>query len=130
MVALTGGYAASPLTNVSAIAHITGGGIPGKLGRSLLPANCGALLTDLFDPCPIMLHCQDLAEISDKEAYSAWNMGNGLMVVVSDPDVVINEAVRLGYEAKIAGEIQSDPQIRINSKGRQSSKQEWLIFPS
>jgi phosphoribosylformylglycinamidine cyclo-ligase len=85
ITSLTGGYNCSPVARIGAIAHITGGGVPGKLRRALLPSSCGALLPNLFEPCPAMAHCQSVGNIADREAYAAWNMGNGLLVITSDP---------------------------------------------
>lgn len=129
IIALTGGYSLSPLARISAIAHITGGGIPGKLARALLPAGCGAILDNLFDPSQIMLHCQELSGIGDVEAYMAWNMGNGLLVVTPDPDAVINAATTQDYEARVAGEVQTEPRIRIMTKGLKAGSGRWQVFP-
>ena len=129
IVSLTGGFCNAPLARVSAAVHITGGGIPGKLARSLQPSGCGAVLTDLFPPCPIMLHCQELGGIGDSEAYRAWNMGCGLMIITPDPQQVIAQALQQGYEAKIAGETSKEPAIRLRNIGGKAHLQEWLTFP-
>jgi len=92
---------------VHGAAHITGGGIPGKLGRVLSRAGFGAELTDLFEPCELMKHAIEIGDVSRDEAYRTWNMGNGMMVVVAPG--CEEDAIRIagdhGIQAKVCGEI-------------------------
>ena len=48
---LYGGFDEGKNCDVKAVAHITGGGIPGKLGRALKPSGYGAEIDDAFNPC-------------------------------------------------------------------------------
>lgn len=128
MVSITGGVSSEPKCKVSAFAHITGGGIPGKLGRVLSVTKKGALLSDLFSPPEIMLRCQADGGVAMAEAYLTWNMGNGMLCITSEPERVIEIAARNGIEAKIAGEIISSPEIIIRTPRDLGYKSE-LSFP-
>ena len=125
---LTGGYFNPQKTSIFGIAHITGGGIPGKLGRILKSTGYGAILDNLFDPCNIVLHCQSIAPVSDHEAYKTWNMGNGLLIITKDADEVIEIAQSLHYEARIVGKIKKEENIVIQSQGSNKSKEEQIIY--
>jgi len=102
---------------IHGMAHITGGGIPEKLRRILKVSGLGAELDDLFEPSEVMLHCQEIGNIDDKEAYSTWNMGNGMLVITPEPEKIIQIAMENGVDAKIAGKITTDKQIKIRNKG-------------
>ncbi len=129
MVSLTGGYSHTPKCTVQGLAHITGGGIPSKLGRVIAPSACGAELDNLFEPCPLMTDCQMSAGITSEEAYKTWNMGNGLLIVSSEPEAVLSEANTMGFEARIAGRIVEEKGIRIKSQCRTNQDARWLKFP-
>ncbi len=117
IVDMTGGFEGEPKVEIHGIAHITGGGMPGKLGRILKPNNLGAYIDDAFEPCELMLHCQEIGNISDEESYRSWNMGQGMTVVTPEPEGVIKIANNHNIEAKLIGEVKKEPGIRIVSKG-------------
>lgn len=110
---LFGGYAREPIADVSAMANITGGGVPGKLARALKPLGLGAVLDDLFNPPDAMLKVKELGEVRDIDAYRTWNMGNGFMIVTSEPEIVISHARKYGIEARLAGTVVKSKGIRI-----------------
>lgn len=97
------------------LAHITGGGIPNKLGRILKAKRVGAQLSNLFAPTPAMVEAQRLGEIADRDAYRNWNMGNGFLLVVPPEDAlrVVQFAEGAGYPAQIAGQIVAEHEIEI-----------------
>ncbi|MBD3303528.1 hypothetical protein GF343_00115 [Candidatus Woesearchaeota archaeon] len=127
VVHMHGGFKTSGCCRIHGVVHITGGGIPGKLGRILKPSNLGAELNDLFEPCQAMHYCQELGKIDDKEAYKTWNMGQGLAVITPEPDKVIEEAKKLGINSKLAGKIIQENKIKLKSKGVFNKDQE-LVF--
>jgi phosphoribosylformylglycinamidine cyclo-ligase len=92
---------------VHGVAHITGGGIPGKLGRVLDRAKLGAKLEVLYEPCNLMKHAMDIGGVDRDEAFRTWNMGNGMMVIMKPGEEV--EAIRVakdhGIEAQVCGEV-------------------------
>lgn len=112
-----GGIDTDQEAEIHGIAHITGGGIPGKLGRVLKPSGLGADLYDLFEPPEIMKHCQKIGGILDEESYKTWNMGNGMLVITPEPEKIIKIAELNRIEAKISGRITKDKLIKIKNKG-------------
>jgi len=114
LVKMHGGFQTEGCCEIHGVAHITGGGIPGKLGRILKPSGLGAELTDLWEPCAAMRHCQKLGNITEEEAYRTWNMGNGMAVITPQPERVVEEAKKFRIEAKVAGVVKGKG-IRLGS---------------
>jgi phosphoribosylformylglycinamidine cyclo-ligase len=68
--------------DVRAVAHITGGGIPGNLNR-VLPARADAVVERRkFETPRIFAEIQRLGEISDDEMAKVFNLGLGMIAVV------------------------------------------------
>lgn len=117
--AMTGGFASEEQVAIHAAAHVTGGGLPGKLGRALKPSGHGAVLDSLFAPSSSMLYCQNCANISDEEAYRTWHMGQGMVVITPEPEAVISLASQFGIQAQRVGTVQDEPILRVTSQGTQ-----------
>ncbi len=119
VVEMFGGWslATEPAAEVHGVAHITGSGLPGKLGRTLKPSGLGATIDNPFAPCALMLHCQELGEVADSEAYRTWNMGQGMAIITPEPDAVMKVAKRHGIPSQVIGRVTSKPGITITSKG-------------
>ncbi|OGL33074.1 hypothetical protein A3F64_01120 [Candidatus Saccharibacteria bacterium RIFCSPHIGHO2_12_FULL_42_8] len=126
---LTGGcdLAKKPLAEITGAAHITGGGIPSKLGRMLKPSGLGAILLSPQTPPPIMKFVQELSGMSDEESYGKWHMGSGMIVSSPKPVPIIEHAKKWGLEAQIMGRITREPTIKIVSQGVEASGQ-TLVF--
>jgi phosphoribosylformylglycinamidine cyclo-ligase len=74
----------------SALAHITGGGIPGNLPR-VLPSGVKAVIDLESWPIPsIFKYLAKLGEIDTDELLQAFNMGIGMIVIV--PSAYVKEA--------------------------------------
>lgn len=117
---MLGGIYGEPKTDITGVAHITGGGIPGKLGRVLQPTGCGAILYNLFDPPRIMnvlkeIGLKETGPVSNKTAYKTWNMGNGMLIITTTPNEVMDIAERYGIEARVAGHTTDNPDIAIRT---------------
>lgn len=128
VVDMFGGFDGEPRAEVHGVAHITGGGIPGKLGRVLKPSKLGADITDPFAPCDLMLYCQGKGDVQDSEAYKTWNMGQGMIVVTPEPDDVMKIAKEHNIKSKLIGEVSPKPGIRIRNRGINSDKNTELYF--
>ena len=128
IVDMFGGVTGKPQAQVHGVAHITGGGVPGKLGRILRASGLGADLTDLFEPPEIVKYCQEHGNVSDPEAYRTWNMGQGMMVITPEPGGVLNVAKNHGIVAKVVGKISEKKGIRITNKGFFAEKEPLLEF--
>ena len=72
---------------VTGAAHITGGGIPGNLGRPLPPGLTATIDTATWDRPPIFDHLQEIGSIEPKAMYQAFNMGMGFAVITRPDDV-------------------------------------------
>jgi phosphoribosylformylglycinamidine cyclo-ligase len=127
LVAMTGGFADEPRATLHAAAHITGGGLPGKLGRALKASGLGARLDSPMQPNALMKHLQELVGIRDAEAYRTWNMGQGMVLVSPEPEAVEAVASELGFECQRLGEVIEEPHIQILSQGALQPGQ-WLEF--
>lgn len=69
---------------VHGIAHITGGGLHGNLER-IIPPNCQAVIERYCWPVPpVFKWLQGLGEIEQVEMDTVFNMGIGLVLVVSE----------------------------------------------
>ena len=93
--------------DVHAFAHVTGGGIPGNLAR-VLPERCDAAVIRSSWPEPqIFKEIQLAGEIADDEMSRVFNLGLGMLAVVTQPDVhrALDHVRRSGYEAWEVGEI-------------------------
>jgi phosphoribosylformylglycinamidine cyclo-ligase len=92
---------------VRALAHVTGGGIPGNLVR-ILPDNVDAIVNrSTWRPQPIFDLVQTKGRIEDPEMESTFNMGVGMFAVVSadDTDRALAFLAGRGIEAWQAGDI-------------------------
>jgi len=113
VVDMFGGYCGEPKTEVHGAAHITGGGIPGKLGRVLKPSGLGAIIDNPFQPSEFVRYVQQLGNVSDTEAYKTWNMGQGMIIITPKPNEVIKIAGEHEIEAKTIGRVTREQGIKI-----------------
>ncbi len=72
---------------IKGMAHITGGGIEGNLKR-ILPKNCDARISVNSWRTPSVFNfIQRIGNIENQEMYKVFNMGIGMILVVSKKDV-------------------------------------------
>lgn len=89
------------LPMLSGLAHITGGGLPGKL-PSVLPEELAASIdTRAWSPPPIFKVLQREGSISDAEMFRVFNMGLGMVAVCPESNVTafcekIPDAISVG----------------------------------
>ena len=77
---------------IRALAHITGGGIPGNLER-VLPANLDAVVdVESWEPLPEFRFLAEHSGAAPEEMYRVFNMGVGMVAVVSPSDLEATEA--------------------------------------
>jgi phosphoribosylformylglycinamidine cyclo-ligase len=96
---------------IKGIAHITGGGITENLPR-VFPSGCGALITrSSWEVPPIFGFLQHKGGITEDEMYRTFNMGLGMILVVSRDKVTkfLAKAKRLGERAFLIGEVIRGP---------------------
>ncbi len=98
---------------LKAIAHITGGGIPGNLVR-VLPEGVRAVVEKSSIPeNPIFDWIRELGKVPEEEMFRTFNMGVGMVLVVSEEDK--EKALELlGKEGFVCGYIEKGPkEVRI-----------------
>jgi phosphoribosylformylglycinamidine cyclo-ligase len=96
---------------VRAMAHITGGGLPGNLPR-VLPEGTGARIDAASWTRPIIFDwLQTEGDITDEEMYRTFNCGIGMCVVVADDqvDTAISALAATGETAVRIGVVESGP---------------------
>jgi phosphoribosylformylglycinamidine cyclo-ligase len=101
---------------VHAFAHVTGGGIPGNLGR-VLPERCDAVVERTWEVPRIFGEIQRSGGVSDDEMAHVFNLGIGMLAVVP-PEAVeaaLDTVRSAGHEAWPIGSV-------IEGHGRVSLK--------
>lgn len=92
-----------PSGMIKGLAHITGGGLIDNLPR-ILPPNCDAIIETTSWQAPRMFQIlQQNGDVDLAEMYQVFNMGIGMVVIVSDQNV--ERAMRM-LRAKQIGRIQ------------------------
>ncbi|MFK7790783.1 MAG: phosphoribosylformylglycinamidine cyclo-ligase [Phycisphaeraceae bacterium] len=92
---------------ISAMAHITGGGLPGNLNRSL-PDNLDAKINKKnWDIPPIFKFLQEKGNVSDQEMFKVFNMGIGYTIIVRPhfAEAVQKQLQKAGEQVFRMGEI-------------------------
>jgi phosphoribosylformylglycinamidine cyclo-ligase len=84
------------LGRIRAMAHITGGGLPGNLNRALPPTLDAAVETSAWEVPSLFRVLAEAGAVPRLEMFRAFNMGVGMVVVVDPADVA---AVRAGASA-------------------------------
>jgi phosphoribosylformylglycinamidine cyclo-ligase len=93
--------------DVRAVAHITGGGIPGNLAR-VLPGGVDAVVDrSTWEPPRIFGELQRLGDVNDVEMAKVFNLGIGMIVVVPESDSykALDVLRAAGQRASVIGSI-------------------------
>jgi phosphoribosylformylglycinamidine cyclo-ligase len=114
---MLGGVRGEPQVELHGVVHVTGGGLPGKLGRLLRRVHLGAEITDPLPPGPLLSYLQEHGPVSDYEAYRVWNMGQGMLLMTPQPDAALAVAQQHGITAQVIGTITAQPGIHVHSQG-------------
>jgi phosphoribosylformylglycinamidine cyclo-ligase len=100
--------ALAPVLHVThAMAHITGGGLPGNVNRALPDSLDAVLETSSWRVPNEFVVLQRAGDVADEEMFRTFNMGVG-MVVLTDArsaDEVLSSAVAAGVDAWRAGRV-------------------------
>lgn len=92
---------------IRALAHITGGGVQGNLSR-VLPADCDARIdVSAWAAGPVFDLLARESGLGEEELYGTFNMGVGMIAVVSpgDVDSVLGDLSGAGSDGFVCGEV-------------------------
>ncbi|SHF03848.1 phosphoribosylformylglycinamidine cyclo-ligase [Alkalibacter saccharofermentans] len=100
---------------IKGIAHITGGGFYENVPRALPEGLKAVINKDSISKLPIFEFIQREGNISDKEMYSTFNMGIGLMLVVSEreKDNVLGALAEIGEKAVVIGRVEKGEGVEL-----------------
>ena len=95
------------LPEIHALAHITGGGIPGNLNRALPPSLDAVVHTGTWNVPNVFEQLGSAGGVPRDELFRAFNMGVGMMVLCDalDADHIIASAESAGFHAWHAGDV-------------------------
>ena len=93
--------------DIHAISHITGGGFEGNIPR-VLPKHCKVVIRrNCWKILPIFKLIQNLGEVPEPDMYRTFNMGLGMVVILSGKDVPRAQKLfrNSGIETYLIGEV-------------------------
>ena len=95
------------LTNVHAMAHITGGGIPGNLNRVLPPSLDARVDAAAWEAPHVFRVLEEAGHVTRDEMYRVFNMGVGMIVIADERGArrVCESAVSNGIRAFTMGTV-------------------------
>lgn len=98
--------AAVKYSNIKGIVHITGGGFYENVPRILPEGIAAAFDTESWQAPPIFEYIKNCGNIEEREMFSTFNMGIGMMMIVSPEEAgtVLNAIRGVGEEAYIIGQ--------------------------
>ena len=92
-----------PLVNdagLHALAHITGGGFPGNVNRSLPPELDAVIDIDSWEVPPLFRFLAETGNLSEYDQYRTFNMGIGMVVLAAEKEACrITEILRESGES-------------------------------
>jgi len=93
--------------DVRGVAHITGGGIPGNLGRVLPTGVAAEVEVGTWEVPTVFGEIQRLGAVPADEMWRVFNMGVGMIVVVPEADAfrALDTARSAGHRAGIIGRV-------------------------
>lgn len=94
---------------IKGVVHITGGGFIDNIPRVLPSRSSAHISRDAWEVPPVFRFIRDIGKIDDAEMYRTFNMGIGMILIVSpkDADEVMLRLRGLKESAEIIGHIES-----------------------
>jgi phosphoribosylformylglycinamidine cyclo-ligase len=92
---------------IRAMAHITGGGLPGNVNRALPPGLNAVIETGSWDIPNLFLQLEKAGSVARSEMYRTFNMGVGMVVFAAAEQVgaIVDSATRAGVRAWQLGRV-------------------------
>ena len=94
--------------NIKGLVHITGGGFYDNIPR-MIPQSCRAVINKgSWEIPPVFSVIQKTGDVEEKEMFRVFNMGIGMMIIVSEKECaeVLNRLEVLGEKAYQIGFIE------------------------
>jgi len=94
--------------NIKGAVHITGGGFLDNIPRAL-PDPCRAVITSGSWTVPPLFHIlQKMGHVDENEMFRVFNMGIGMMIIVSEKDTpdIMDRLSGLGEQAHLIGTVE------------------------
>jgi phosphoribosylformylglycinamidine cyclo-ligase len=107
--------------DVHALAHITGGGIPGNLSRVIQDHLTARIDTGAWSPPPVFDAIQRAGRIDPAEMFRVFNMGIGMIAIVppAHVDTVLETARSMELGAWNIGELARRDETPVALEGRE-----------
>ncbi len=104
-----------PNFKVKGIVHVTGGGFYENVPRILPEGIAASFEVGSWEILPIFRYIQKCGNIEDKEMFSTFNMGVGMMMVVAEEDAqaVVESLRAAGENASIIGKTVASESDRV-----------------
>ncbi len=104
-------FALRDVVKVKAMAHVTGGGIPGNLPRVLPEGMSAVIQTGAWTVPPIFGIIRQMGNVPEDDMKRTFNMGIGYIVVVPQrsAETAVSVLKRVGYRAYVIGRIERGP---------------------
>ena len=104
---------------IHAMAHITGGGIPGNLCRVIPPECTAVVYPGVWTVPPLFRWLQRAGKVTEAEMYDVFNMGVGLILVVdpAEAETVRSALRRQGEEVLELGEVAAGRGVPVWMEG-------------
>ncbi len=103
--------------SVRAFCHVTGGGLPGNLPRSL-PDGLGAVVDTRMGEVPRLFRLlQEWGPVTDEEMWRVFNMGIGMLAIVGDGEAAVDLLRAREVDAWLCGEVTTQPGVRLLGLG-------------
>jgi len=92
---------------IHGLAHITGGGIPGNLPRTLGPGLGARIDTESWEIPRLFQALQEGGRVATEEMFRVFNMGVGMIVIVPDSAAqgIADDLAAAGEGSWILGEV-------------------------
>lgn len=99
------------IVDVHAMAHITGGGLPGNIPRVIPPSLRAAIQKSAWDWPPIFSWLQKGGDIPEEEMYRTFNCGIGMVVIVEarQTPLALQVLHDQGEDPLVLGHIEAGP---------------------
>jgi phosphoribosylformylglycinamidine cyclo-ligase len=104
------------VVDVHGVAHITGGGLPGNISRVLPRGTDAVVERSTWEVPRIFAEIQRLGEVDSAEMARVFNLGIGMVLVLSDADAfrALDLLRSYGHQARVIGRIEAgDRRVRL-----------------